>query len=148
MIRLDKLRSAKGALQKRKRVGRGPGSGLGKTAGKGSKGQKSRSGYSHRRGFEGGQMPLHRRIPKRGFTNVFRKEYAIVNLEQLNVFRKGEDVTPIKILQKGIVKNLKAGLKILGNGNLKKELNISAHKFSSSAMKKIQESGGKAEVLS
>ncbi len=148
MIRLDRLKAARGSLQKRKRVGRGPGSGLGKTAGKGSKGQKSRSGYSHRRGFEGGQMPLHRRIPKRGFTNIFKKEYAIVNLEQLNVFRKGEDVTPIKILQKGLVKNLKDGLKVLGNGDLKKELNISAHKFSGSAMKKIQESGGKAEVLS
>ena len=148
MIGLDKLKPAKGAKRIGKRVGRGPGSGLGKTAGKGSKGQKSRSGYSHRRGFEGGQMPLHRRIPKRGFTNIFRKEYAIVNLEQLNVFRKGDEVTPLKILEKGIVKNLKSGLKILGKGDLKKELTISAHKFSGSALKKIQESGGKAEVLS
>jgi len=148
MIGLDKLKPAKGARRSRKRVGRGPGSGLGKTAGRGSKGQKSRSGYSQRRGFEGGQMPLHRRIPKRGFTNIFRQEYAIVNLEQLNVFRKGDEVTPLKILERGIVKNLKRGLKILGKGDLKKELTISAHKFSGSAMKKIQESGGKAEVLS
>lgn len=148
MIGLDKLKPAHGATKTRKRVGRGPGSGLGKTAGRGSKGQKSRSGYSQRRGFEGGQMPLHRRIPKRGFTNIFKKDFAIVNLEQLNVFRKGDEVTPLKLLEKGIVKKLKDGLKVLGNGTLKKELTISAHKFSSSALKKIQESGGKAEVLS
>ncbi|MEW5807244.1 MAG: 50S ribosomal protein L15 [Acidobacteriota bacterium] len=145
---LNNLRPAPGSRKGRKRVGRGPGSGLGKTAGKGSKGQKSRSGYSRRRGFEGGQMPLHRRVPKRGFTNIFKKKYAIVNLEQLNIFRSGDEVTPLKLLEKGIVKNLKDGLKILGKGDLQKDLSISAHKFSNSALKKIAESGGKAEVLS
>ncbi len=147
MISLNHLKPTKGSKKAPKRVGRGPGSGLGKTAGRGSKGQKSRSGYASRRGFEGGQMPLHRRVPKRGFTNIFRKNYSIVNIDQLNVFRKGDEVTPEKLLDKGIVKNLRDGLKILGKGTMKKELSVKAHKFSKTAMQKISEAGGKTEVL-
>lgn len=147
MISLSHLKPARGSKKAAKRVGRGPGSGLGKTAGRGSKGQKSRSGYSSRRGFEGGQMPLHRRVPKRGFTNIFRKHYAIINIEQLNVFRKGDEVTPEKLLERGMVKQLRDGVKILGKGTLKKELSVKAHKFSKTAMQKISEAGGKAEVL-
>lgn len=147
MINLSQLKPPRNSRKKPKRVGRGPGSGLGKTAGRGSKGQKSRSGYSSRRGFEGGQMPLHRRVPKRGFTNVFKKRYAIMNIDQLNVFRKGDEVTPEKLLQRGLVKSLGDGLKVLGKGTLKKELTVKAHKFSKTAMQKISDAGGKAEVL-
>ncbi len=147
MISLNHLKPSRGSKKNPKRVGRGPGSGLGKTAGRGSKGQKSRSGYSRRRGFEGGQMPLHRRIPKRGFVNIFRKHYAIINVEELNVFRKGDEVTPEKLLEKKIVKALGDGIKILGKGTLKKELSVKAHKFSKTAMQKISDAGGKTEVL-
>lgn len=147
MISLNHLKPSRGSKKNSKRVGRGPGSGLGKTAGRGSKGQKSRSGYSRRRGFEGGQMPLHRRIPKRGFVNIFRKHYAIINVEELNVFRKGDEVTPEKLLEKKIVKSLGDGIKILGKGTLKKELSVKAHKFSKTAMQKISDAGGKTEVL-
>ncbi len=147
MISLNQLMPSRGSKKSPKRVGRGPGSGLGKTAGRGSKGQKSRSGYSSRRGFEGGQMPLHRRVPKRGFVNIFKKQYAIINVEQLNIFRKGDEVTPEKLLDRGMVKSLKDGLKILGKGTLKKELSVKAHKFSKTALQKISDAGGKTEVL-
>lgn len=123
------------------------GSGHGKTATRGSKGQKSRSGSSIRPGFEGGQMPLQRRLPKRGFTNIFKKRYAIVNLEALSVFSAGEKVGPETLLDKGLVKQLGDGLKILGTGELQAPLVISAHHFSKSALEKIKKAGGTAEVL-
>lgn len=143
-MKLHELSPAKGSTQKKKRVGRGPGSGLGKTAGKGHKGQKSRSGYSSRPGFEGGQMPLIRRVPKRGFHNLFRREVAIVNLAQLEVF-DGE-VTPEALRDAGVVR---AGLpvKVLGDGDLSKALKVSAHKFSKSARAKIEAAGGTCEEL-
>jgi large subunit ribosomal protein L15 len=123
------------------------GTGLGKTAGRGYKGQKSRSGARSRRGFEGGQMPLHRRLPKRGFTNIFKKEYAIVNLERLKKFAAGSSVTPEELKKAGIIKQVKDGVKILGKGSLPHPLNISAHFFSESAKEKIVQVGGKFEVL-
>jgi large subunit ribosomal protein L15 len=123
------------------------GSGLGKTAGRGSKGQRSRSGARTKRGFEGGQMPLHRRLPKRGFTNIFRKDYAVVNLDRLKDFPAGASVSPRILVEKGIVKTLRDGVKILGNGELAHPLNISAHLFSKSAQKKIAKAGGTVEVL-
>ena len=143
-MRLHELAPAKGSKSSRKRVGRGPGSGLGKTAGRGEKGQKSRSGYSRRPGFEGGQMPLVRRVPKRGFNNVFRTEYAVVNLAQLAGF-EGE-VTPELLAGKGLVR---AGrpLKVLGDGEVAVALTVRAHKFSKSAEAKIQAAGGRAEVI-
>jgi large subunit ribosomal protein L15 len=144
---LHTLRPAAGSLSDRKRVGRGRGSGLGKTSGRGEKGQKSRSGFSHRPGFEGGQMPLHRRVPKRGFHNIFRKEYACVNVGQLEIFEPGTIVTPEVLLERGTVKNLRDGLKVLGDGELTKALTVRAHKFSASALKLITEKGGKAEVI-
>jgi len=147
-IALNNLRPAKGANRKNKRVGRGIGGGHGKTATRGYKGQKSRSGTSVRPGFEGGQMPLHRRLPKRGFTNIFRKEYAVVNLEALAVFDSGAKVDPEVLKSKGIVKNPRDGIKILGSGELKHALHVSAHKFSKSAAAKIQQAGGQIEVIS
>jgi len=123
------------------------GSGLGKTAGRGYKGQKSRSGARTKRGFEGGQMPLHRRLPKRGFTNIFKKRYAIVNLQHLKALPPGSTVSPDSLMQQGIVKNLRDGLKILGHGELPHALTISAHFFSESAKEKITRAGGKFEVL-
>jgi large subunit ribosomal protein L15 len=147
-ISLNNLRPAKGANRKNKRVGRGMGSGHGKTSTRGYKGQKSRSGTSIRPGFEGGQMPLHRRLPKRGFTNIFRKEYAVVNLETLALFAAGDQVNPEVLKSRGIVKNLKDGIKILGTGELKHALHVSAHKFSKSAAEKIQQAGGVIEVIS
>ena len=145
---LHDLKPAKGATNSRKRVGRGPGSGLGKTAGRGEKGQKSRSGYSHKSGFEGGQMPLHRRVPKRGFTNArFRKEYAVVNLDKLEAFEPGTIVTPEVLLRRGVVSKLMDGIKILAKGKLTKSLTVRAHKFSGKAQEAIQGAGGKAEVL-
>ena len=144
---LNELRPAPGAVRPRKRVGRGPGSGLGKTSGRGEKGQKSRSGFGQREGFEGGQMPLHRRVPKRGFNNKWRKEYAAVNLEKLAIFDEGTIVTPDLLLKRGIVKNLRDGLKVLGNGELKQAITVRAHKFSGSAQQKIAAAGGKAEVI-
>jgi large subunit ribosomal protein L15 len=146
-VGLHNLKPAKGSLQTRKRVGRGPGSGLGKTAGRGEKGQKSRSGYSHKVGFEGGQMPLHRRVPKRGFHNRFRKEFAILNVERLEVFDAGTIVTPEVLVERGMVKSLREGLKILGLGALSKALTVRAHKFSAKAQEAITAAGGKAEVL-
>ena len=146
-MRLEDLKPAKGATKKSKRVGRGPGSGAGKTASKGHKGQKARSGGVKGAGFEGGQMPLQRRIPKRGFTNIFRKEYAIVNLSELEKIGGTDPVTPEILVQKGLIKDMKTGVKILGMGELKSKLTIRAHKFSKSALDKIQAAGGKAEVL-
>src|SRR2546426_5007413 len=145
---LNGLHPAKGSTHKKKRVGRGPGSGLGKTGGRGEKGQKSRSGYSAKIGFEGGQMPLHRRLPKRGFTNIFKKQYAVVNLRDLEGFKPEEAVTPDLLLARGLIKRLGDGLKILGDGELKAPLNIAAPLFSESALQKIQQAGGKAEVIS
>ena len=145
---LNNLRPARGSVRNRKRVGRGPGSGLGKTAGRGEKGQKSRSGYGRKIGFEGGQMPLHRRVPKRGFTNArFRKEFAEVNLGRLEVFEAGTIVTPEVLVKRGIVKRLLDGVKILGGGDLTKPLTVHAHRFSAAARERIAGVGGKAEVL-
>jgi large subunit ribosomal protein L15 len=140
------LRPAFGATRSRKRVGRGPGSGHGKTAGRGNKGQKSRSGYRHQRGFEGGQMPLHRRVPKRGFTNIFRIEYDVVNLSALNAFEAGESITPEKLAEKRLAHGRRP-VKILGDGKLAKKLTVSAHKFSASARSSIEAAGGSCEIL-
>jgi large subunit ribosomal protein L15 len=146
-LRLHDLKPAEGARKERKRVGRGIGSGLGKTSGRGHKGQKARSGGNIRPGFEGGQMPLTRRLPKRGFTNIFKKEYAIVNLSLLDNFEDGTVVTPELLIEKGIIKKIKDGVKILGSGELNKKLTVKAHKFSKSAVDKIESVGGKAEVI-
>ena len=131
----------------RKRVGRGPGSGPGKTSGRGQKGQNARSGGGVRPGFEGGQTPLARRLPKRGFTNINRKEYAVVNVEDLNRFEDGTVVTPALLKEVGLVRKELNGVKILGNGELTKKLNVTAAKFSKSAVEAIEKAGGKAEVL-
>ncbi len=145
---LNSLKPARGSTRERKRVGRGPGSGLGKTAGRGEKGQKSRSGFSHRAGFEGGQMPLHRRLPKRGFSNSrFRREFAEVNLERLEIFDPGTIVTPEVLLKRGMIKKLRDGVKILAKGKLTKPLTVRAHKFSARAQELIAGAGGKVEVL-
>lgn len=144
---LSNLKPARGSTSSRKRVGRGPGSGLGKTSGRGEKGQKSRSGFSHRDGFEGGQMPLHRRVPKRGFHNRFRKEYAEVNLQSLEIFDAGTIVTPDVLLERGMIKKLRNGVKILAKGELTKALTVRAHRFSAKAQERIAGLGGKAEVL-
>jgi large subunit ribosomal protein L15 len=146
-MRLEELKPAAGAKKKAKRVGRGPGSGSGKTAGKGHKGQKARSGGVKGAGFEGGQMPLQRRIPKRGFTNIFRKEYSVVNLQDLEAMAGGDAITPEMLMQKGLIKDLKTGVKVLGMGELKAKLTVRAHKFSKSAVEKIQAAGGKVEVI-
>jgi large subunit ribosomal protein L15 len=146
-IHIGSLRPPRGARKRRKRIGQGPGSGHGKTATRGSKGQRSRTGARVRPGFEGGQMPLHRRLPKRGFTNIFRKHYAVVNLKDLGDFRPDDKITPELLLQRGLVKQIRDGLKVLGDGELKAPLNISAHLFSKSALQKIQKAGGKAEVI-
>ena len=146
---LHKVRPPKGATKNRKRVGRGPGSGHGKTASRGSKGAKSRSGFRFKRGFEGGQMPLHRRVPKRGFHNPFRVEYAVVNLDTLGeVFEAGSSVTPDLLRERGLVRHATAPVKVLGRGELSKALTVTAHKFSGSAAKKIEAAGGKAEAIS
>src|SRR5213593_3380499 len=147
-IALNTLAPAKGATRKNKRVGRGIGSGHGKTATRGYKGQKSRSGTSLRAGFEGGQMPLYRRLPKRGFNNIFRTEYAVLNLDALSRFEAGSTVGPELLLEKGIVKNLRDGLKILGNGELKQAITVRAQKLSKSAEEKIQKAGGTVEIIS
>jgi large subunit ribosomal protein L15 len=146
-MRLHQLKPADGANKERKRLGRGIGSGTGKTAGKGHKGQNARSGGGVRPGFEGGQNPLYRRLPKRGFTNHTRKEYAIVNLEQLNRFAENTEVTPVLLIEEGIVKNIRDGIKILGNGELRVKLVIKANKFSETAVQKIESVGGKIEVI-
>jgi large subunit ribosomal protein L15 len=144
---LDNLKPARGAIRSKRRVGRGPGSGRGKTAGRGEKGQKSRSGYSRKVGFEGGQMPLHRRVPKRGFRNIFRKEYAEVNLSRLEQFEEGTIVTPEMLVRNGVVKRQRDGIKVLAKGELTKALTVRAHRFSAKAREVITERGGKVEVL-
>jgi large subunit ribosomal protein L15 len=145
---LHKVRPPKGATKNRKRVGRGPGSGHGKTASRGSKGAKSRSGFRFKRGFEGGQMPLHRRVPKRGFHNPFRVEYAVVNLDTLaEVFDAGSSVTPEILRERGLVREAHAPVKVLGRGDLAKALTVRAHKFSGSAAEKIAKAGGSTEVI-
>ncbi len=141
------LAPAVGATHYRRRVGRGPGSGHGKTSGRGHKGQGSRSGYRHQRGFEGGQMPLHRRVPKRGFTNIFRVEYDVVNLGDLDRFEAGASVTPETLAVARLSRKSRL-VKILGDGELEKALNVSAHKFSASAKARIEAAGGRCEVLS
>lgn len=146
-MRLDKLSPAPQSTRKSKRVGRGCGSGHGFTSGKGAKGQKARSGAKIRRGFEGGQMPLYRRIPKRGFTNVFKKKINPVNLEKLNIFNDGDMITPQKLREAGIIKKNDDVVKILAKGKLTKKLIIQAHQFSQQAIKKIESIGGKIEVI-
>ena len=146
-MRLHDLYPAEGSTKKAKRVGRGTGSGHGKTSTRGHKGQKARSGGGVRPGFEGGQMPLYRRLPKRGFTNIFKKVYEVINVDQLNVFEDNSLVTPELLIEKGFVKGAKDGIKILGNGELNVKLEVSAHAFSKSAIEKIEAAGGKAEVI-
>ena len=147
-MKLNELQRNIGATHARKRIGRGPGSGLGKTSGKGQKGQKARRGASINPVFEGGQLPLYRRIPKRGFSNAkFKTVYAVVNLSQLNVFEDGTVVTPALLKDTGIVKKQLDGVKVLGNGKLEKKITIQANKFSTSALEKIKEAGSKAEVI-
>jgi len=146
-VSLSNLAPPKGSRKKKVRVGRGIGSKLGKTSGSGNKGQKSRRGYSRRRGFEGGQMPLHRRIPKRGFHNPFSEEFSVINLEELNVFPAGETVTPELLRAHGFVRRATGGIKILGDGELKNKLTVHAHAFSASAKEKITKAGGTFEVV-
>lgn len=146
-MRLHELKAVPGATRAPKRKGRGTATGQGKTAGRGMNGQNSRSGGGVRLGFEGGQMPLYRRIPKRGFTNIWRKEYEIVNVETLNRFDNGTEVTPELLIAEGIVKQVKDGIKILGNGKLEKNLTVQAQKFTKSALEKIEAAGGKAQVI-
>ena len=141
-MKLHELTYTEGSRHTKKRVGRGTGSGTGKTSGRGMKGQKSRAGGGVRPGFEGGQTPLFQRLPKRGFTNYTRKEYSIINLDALNKFEDGTKVTPELLVQSGLAKQVKAGIKILGNGTLEKKLEISAHKFSKSAKIAIEKAGG------
>ncbi len=144
-LNLSNLKPAKGSRKKPKRVGRGPGSGHGKTATRGHKGQLSRSGRKQYAGFEGGQMPLQRRVPKRGFTNLFRSEYAVVNLGALDKLEG--TITPERLVKEGLLKKLLSGLKVLGDGELTKPLVIKAHRFSKSALEKITRAGGRAEVI-
>lgn len=146
-LAINTLSPARGARRRKKRVGRGMGSGHGKTATRGSKGQLSRAGTSVRPGFEGGQMPLHRRLPKRGFTNVFRTEYAVVNLEKLAGLPAGSSVDPALLAEKGWIRNARAKVKILGEGELTGPLHIRAHKISRSAVEKIQRAGGTVEII-
>ena len=146
-MKLHDLKPAVGATTAPKRLGRGTGSGLGKTSGKGHKGAKARSGGGKRPGFEGGQMPLTMRLPKRGFTNKFRTEYATVNVDRLNIFEDGAVVTPVELIESGILKNVQDGVKILGNGEITKKLTVKATKFTESAKQKIEAAGGKAEVF-
>jgi large subunit ribosomal protein L15 len=144
-ISLNSLRPTKGSTHKKKRVGRGPGSGLGKTAGRGEKGQKSRSGYSRKIGFEGGQMPLHRRLPKRGFTNIFKKQWLEVSLAALDQhFGDNEEINPEVLHTRGLIKKAKHDVVVLGNGDVSKALRVSAHRFTKSAKEKIEKAGGSA----
>ena len=147
-LSLNNLKPAKGSTHKKKLVGRGPGSGLGKTAGRGHKGQKSRSGYSSRPGFEGGQMPLQRRLPKRGFTNIFKKEWIEVSLAKIEAsFNAGDEVTPELLHERGLIKKAKHDLVILGTGDLTKGFKISAHRFTKTAKAKIEAAGGTAAII-
>ncbi len=146
-MNLHEMKPATGARKSRKRIGRGIGSGFGKTSGKGHKGQNARSGGGVRLGFEGGQTPLFQRLPKRGFTNINRKEYAIVNLDSLNLFDEGTEITPELLIESGVVSKAKSGIKILGNGTLEKKMTVKAHKFSASAKEAIEKAGGQTEVI-
>lgn len=147
-MKLNSIYPNDGATKTRKRVGRGTGSGTGKTSGRGEKGQKARSGYSRKAGFEGGQLPLYRRLPKRGFSNaMFKTEYAVINLSDLNRFENGVEVTPELLKDMGILKNQLDGVKVLGNGTLEKKLVVKANKFSKVAKEQIEKLGGKAEVI-
>ena len=146
-MKLNNLYPAPKSVKKRKRVGRGCGSGHGKTSCRGSKGQNSRSGGGVRPGFEGGQMPLYRRVPKRGFTSVFKKNYSIVNIGQLNIFKDGDIVTQKELINTGIIRKLGYGVKILAKGDLNKKLTIKANKFSQKAISEIESVGGKIEVV-
>lgn len=147
-LSLNNLHPKEGSTHKKKRVGRGPGSGLGKTAGRGHKGQKSRSGYSSRPGFEGGQMPLQRRLPKRGFTNIFKKEWIEISLAKIEEnFSAGEDITPEILHNRGLIKKAKHDLVILGTGEITKSLNVSAHRFTKTAREKIEKAGGAATII-
>jgi large subunit ribosomal protein L15 len=146
MITLANLKPAEGAVKKRKRVGRGPGSGYGKTAGRGMNGQRSRSGYSRKRGFEGGQMPLTRRVPKRGFTNIFKKEFNIVNLDLIE--KSGLDELKLEdFFEKKLAKKSNREIKILGSGSLTRKVHVHAHKFSKSAVEKIKQAGGEVTLI-
>ncbi|MGH9652936.1 MAG: 50S ribosomal protein L15 [Bryobacteraceae bacterium] len=145
-MNLSNLRPPKGQKHKKQRIGQGMGSGRGKYSGRGAKRQKSISGYSKMRGFEGGQMPLHRRLPKRGFHNIFRKEYAIINIGALEKL-EGDNFTPESLVERGVVKKLNTGLKVLGNGDLTRKISVRAHIYSKSALEKIQKAGGSAEVI-
>ena len=147
-MKLHELRPNEKAFKTRKRVGRGPGSGLGKTSGKGQKGQNARSGGGVRPGFEGGQLPLYRRLPKRGFTNaMFKVKYAVINLDDLNKFEENAVVTPELLAEMGLIKKGLDGIKVLGRGTLEKKITVKAHKFSSVAKEQIEKLGGKAEVI-
>jgi len=146
-MRIEDIQPAEGSRKRRKRVGRGVGSGHGKTSCKGHKGQKARSGGPKGAGFEGGQMPLQRRVPKRGFTNNFRVDYAIVNLDVIEKLRTEGTITPELLYSKGVIKNMKSGLKVLGNGNVQGPVTVKAMILSASAAAKIEAAGGKAEVL-
>ena len=146
-MKLNNLYPAPKSIKKRKRVGRGGGSGHGKTSCRGSNGQNSRSGGGVRPGFEGGQMPLYRRVPKRGFTSVFKKNYSIVNIGQLNIFKDGDIVTQKELINTGIIRKLGYGVKILAKGDLNKKLTIKANKFSQKAISEIESVGGKIEVV-
>ncbi|MCL2877479.1 MAG: 50S ribosomal protein L15 [Acidobacteria bacterium] len=148
MLSINTLKPAPGANRNRKRVGRGMGSGHGKTATRGYNGQHSRAGSSMRPGFEGGQMPLYRRLPKRGFNNIFRKEYIVVNLEKLASFEAGAKIDPVMLRDNGIIRNLNEDIKILGTGEIANAIHVRAHRFSKSAIEKIQKAGGSVEVIS
>jgi large subunit ribosomal protein L15 len=145
-MNLSDLRPPKGQKQKKQRIGQGMGTGRGKYSGRGAKGARSISGYSIMRGFEGGQMPLHRRLPKRGFTNIFKKEYAIVNIGRLEEL-EGEAFDPARLLELGVIKKLGAGLKVLGSGDITRKIEVKAHVFSKSALEKIQKAGGTGDVI-
>lgn len=148
-LSLNNLHPAKGSTHKKKRLGRGPGTGLGKTAGRGNKGQKSRSGYSSKTGFEGGQMPLHRRLPKRGFTNIFKKQWIEISLEALDrSFDADAEITPSVLHDRGLIKKAKHDIVVLGNGEISKALKVSAHRFTKSAKEKIEKAGGTATLIS
>ncbi len=146
-MKLHDLKPALGATTAEKRLGRGIGSGLGKTSGKGHKGAKARSGGGKRPGFEGGQMPLTMRLPKRGFTNKWRTEYVAINVDRLEVFEDGQVVSPVELIEMGIIKKIEDGVKIMGNGELTKKLTVQANKFTATAKEKIEAAGGKAEVI-
>ena len=147
-MKLNNIKFNEGSKRIAKRVGRGTSSGMGKTSGKGHKGQKARSGYSRKAGFEGGQLPLYRRLPKRGFSNaLFKEEYAVINVSDLNKFDEGTVITPELLKETGIIKKQLSGIKVLGNGSLEKKLTVKANKFSMTAREKIEAAGGKVEVI-